>query len=738
MDNTHDTIVIRVAIKRPFYKQLDYQYALAHPPKIGCRVKVPLGNSAVAGIITALDVTSEFTQLKSVIELIDKTPLFDSSMFALLHWASHYYFHPLGEVLFHALPVSLRKMKKLPQIELWRVHEKAQTISMAVFKSSPKQRAMFETLKQGETSTTKLKALFGNNWRYCLNKLKEKDLLEVRKVEVEKALTATVIKVSDKKRLTLTVEQKQSVDEIGYIFKEKTPKPILLHGVTGSGKTEVYLRVIEPLLEAGQQILILVPEIGLTPQLLARFTAHYPQYKTVLLHSGLANGERLNTWIESRAGTINILIGTRSAIFTPFAKLGAIIVDEEHDASFKQQEGFLYHGRDMAVKRAANNAIPILLGSATPSLESLHNVNKQRYHYLRLSKRPGTSKLPQLVLQDIRSQPLEAGISQMMLTEIKQHIENKHQVMLFLNRRGFAPNLYCSNCGWHATCHHCDMGMTYHAKDNKLICHHCGLEDNANSDCPDCEKGRLTTRGQGTERIEQVLRTHFPKVPTIRIDRDSTSTKGSLENKLALVRSGKPVILVGTQMLSKGHDFPKITLVGILDIDQALFSMDFRAQERLSQQLLQVAGRAGRGEINGRVVLQTSQPSHPLLGNLLSKGYLATAQAVLEERELWGYPPFKAQALIRVSAFNEEVGLNLLKTLQQKLMDKVDNDFSLLGPMPSPLPKRADKYRHQLLLTASKRGQLHMILKQVVEYLISIRKTSGLRWVIDVDPQDFL
>lgn len=737
MNDSSKIKVIRVAIQRPLYKLLDYQCNLELSPEVGCRLRVPLGNTVITALVVETDVKSEFKNLKSIIEVLDEKPLLDEAMFELLTWASKYYFYPMGEVLFHALPVALRKGRQYPKTQLWRVSKIGQLLSDDDLKRSPKQRAMLQLLKQGEQSAHQLQAVIGDNWRNILRQLEKKDLLIQREVDADYIPKQVEQAIPKKTHLTLTQEQDNCVSNISEYFQEIPLKPVLLHGITGSGKTEVYLRAITPILDMGKQVLVLVPEIGLTPQLLFRFKEHFPQYNTVSLHSALADGERLQAWIGARTGEVDIIIGTRSAVFTPMKNLGAVLIDEEHDASYKQQEGFLYQGRDMAIKRAHELGIPILLGSATPSLESLQNVDIQRYHYLRLASRPGKSKRPEMVVQDIRSLPLNAGISSLMMTEIRQHLENKHQVMLFLNRRGFAPTLMCPACGWHATCQHCDMGMTYHASARKTICHHCGIEEVVKPDCPDCGSKKLTTQGQGTERIEQVLNTYFPDTPVIRIDRDSTSRKGSLETKLEKIHLGEPVILIGTQMLTKGHDFPKLTLVGILDVDQALFSMDYRAQERLAQQILQVAGRAGRGEDKGRVVLQTSQPTHPLLINLLSHGYYKTAKEILNERQLWSYPPYGAQALIRVSANNSEAGISFLNKLRSEFNGFPDKDIELLGPMPSPLPKRANRYRFQLLLTSNKRGALHLSLNKALLFLILLRKTGGVRWVIDVDPVDF-
>ena len=749
------TIAIRVAIQRPIYKLLDYACDLTNesnkPPLPGSRVRVNLGNYEITGIVVEVDVQSEFSELKPILEVLDETPLLDSSLMTLLDWASGYYFYPMGEVLFHALPNNLRKGKKPPQLSLWSVIEPEETVKghpptfSAFFdqlKRSPKQTQLFQFLvENGESDAIQLNNVCGDNWRSSLNQLIKKDFVTSREVDADYFPDKIGIEKPQKTALTLTDEQQHCVENIKNYFVEETLKPILLHGITGSGKTEVYLRSIENLLEKGKQILVLVPEIGLTPQLLHRFQQHFPQHSIVSLHSGLSDGDRTRAWLGARSGAIQVIIGTRSAVFTPMLNLGAIIIDEEHDASFKQQEGFLYQGRDMAIKRAHDAKVPILLGSATPSLESLHNADQNadqhRYHYLRLNSRPGTSKPPEMVLQDIRTLPLEAGISNLMLAEIRQHLQQNNQVMLFLNRRGFSPVLMCPDCGWHATCKNCDMGMTYHARAGKVICHHCSLEAPISSSCPDCKRNRLTTLGQGTERIEAVLSTHFPETPIVRIDRDSTSRKGSLETKLDLVNKGEPVILVGTQMLTKGHDFPKLTLVGILDVDQALFSIDYRAQERLAQQVLQVAGRAGRGADKGRVILQTSQPQHPLLLNLLSQGYTETARELLNERSLWNYPPLGSQALIRVNATDEAIAVKFLTKISTQLRNLQDSSIEILGPMPSPIAKRANRYRFQVLLSAKNRRELHHFLATGFSILTQARKMGGVRWNLDIDPTDF-
>ena len=734
--------VLRVAIQRPIYKTLDYRCDLAPLPALGSRVRVSLGSTIITAIVVEIDVKSKFKKLKPILEVLDEKPLLDDSMMALLHWASSYYFYPLGEVLFHALPAVLRGGKKVPRQQLWQANSKGLLLSEEALNRAPKQKALLQLLKYCECDAQRLQNELGKNWRNHLRVLQKKDLIVQREVDADFISVKGSNKQPEKKQVKLTLEQQDCITEITSFFQDETPKPILLHGITGSGKTEVYLRSISAILEQGKQVLVLVPEIGLTPQLLRRFQQYFPQFNIALLHSALAAGDRMRVWLGARSGAIQIVIGTRSAVFTPMNNLGAILIDEEHDGSFKQQEGFLYQGRDMAIKRAYDAGVPVLLGSATPSLESLHNVNRQRYHYLRLSSRPGNSTRPKMILQDIRNLPLEAGISSLVMTEIRSHLENRHQVMLFLNRRGFAPVLLCPSCGWHASCKQCDKGMTYHATAGKVICHHCGFEEFIELACPDCKNNRLTTQGYGTERIEAVLNSHFPDTPVIRIDRDSISRKGSLEKKLETVHQGNPVILIGTQMITKGHDFPELTLVGILDVDQALFSMDYRAQERLTQQVLQVAGRAGRGRAEGEVILQTSQPGHPLLISLLTQGYTKTTKQILNERELWNYPPIGSQGLIRVSASDSTVALNFITTisaqLRLELQKQSNRSIELLGPTPSPLARRANRYRFQLLLSAKERRDLHQYLAYALSLLSQSKRLKGVRWAIDVDPIDFL
>ncbi len=742
--------ILRIAVARPFYSLLDYQCPDGVEVQIGCRVRVPLGHSVSLGIIVEITDKSAFKKLRSIQKVLDKTPVFEENSLKLLYWASRYYHHPIGSVIFNAIPSLLRKGKALPFMTVWKVNGALLDQADELLKRAHKQRLVWEFMLKFASNDWLSEPLIEQglksngviNWRSLVNELKKKQLLIAQQVaaKLPTSLIIPAIEPSTKKVFVLTQEQQEVLAQLALIYQADKIKPTLLHGITGSGKTEIYLRTIEPILNVGQQVLILVPEIGLTSQLFRRFQRYFPQYAMALLHSGLSDSERSLVWQGAKNNEIKIVIGTRSAVFAPLGNLGIIVVDEEHDDSFKQQHKFRYHGRDLAVKRAYDLNIPIILGSATPALESLQNVERERYHYLRLNSRPGTRTRPDILVQDIRNMRLEAGISALLLEEIEQHLSADNQVMLFLNRRGFSPVLYCPACGWHAICQSCDTHMTYHAGIKKVICHHCEYQEHTSTTCPDCHHSGITTLGQGTERIEHVLQSHFPAIPVVRIDRDTTSRKGALDSKLAIVRQGKPVILVGTQMLTKGHDFPKLTLVGILDIDQSLLSIDYRAQEQLAQQIVQVSGRAGRGESKGRVILQTSQPEHPLLINLLGKGYLNIAKQLLSERQRWNYPPFGFQALIRVSATDKASGLVFLQQLSDdlSLWDCQNAGVALWGPASSPMEKRANRYRSQLLMSSSNRVVLHQFLSQAIGKLQVYKKSGNIRWSVDVDPLNML
>lgn len=505
----------------------------------------------------------------------------------------------------------------------------------------------------------------------------------------------------------------------------------LVDGITGSGKTEVYLHVIAHCLQAGKQILILVPEIGLTPQTIRRFQERFA-VPIVALHSGMTEKQRLDAWLYAKTDVAKIIIGTRSAVFTPFANLGLIVIDEEHDLSFKQQEGFRYHARDVAIMRAHQLQIPIILGTATPSLETLHNAQQQRYQALCLPERAGSAQLPEFQLIDIRQLVLEQGLSTPLLQAMHEHLANGEQVMLFLNRRGFAPVLMCPGCGWMAMCQRCDTRMTYHYQSARLHCHHCDTQKKLFTQCENCGVTDLHAIGQGTERLEAVLQEHFSQYSIARIDRDSTRLKGSLETTLAQIHKGEHHILLGTQMLAKGHHFPNVTLVGIVDADGGFFSADFRALERMGQLILQVAGRAGRAEKPGKVMIQTYYPDHPLLTHLLYQNYRTFSQALLQERQQTDLPPYAFFALFRAEAHQISSPTYFLQQVKQ-LIGK-NKQVHVLGPLTAPMPRRAGRHRVQLLLQAAHRKDLQRVLKKLLPEIEAIQSKSKVRWSLDVDP----
>lgn len=508
-------------------------------------------------------------------------------------------------------------------------------------------------------------------------------------------------------------------------------QPFLLDGVTGSGKTEVYLRVIETCLAASQQVLVLVPEISLTPQTVDRFRARF-QVPVVALHSGLSNQARLRGWLAAKSGEASIVIGTRSAIFTPFQFLGLIIVDEEHDGSFKQHDRFRYHARDVAVMRAHQANVPIVLGSATPSLESYLNVERGRYQHLILSERAGNAILPTYQLLDVRTQHTDDGLSSALKTAMEAALTQGHQVMLFLNRRGFSPVFYCESCGWMAGCDRCDARMVYHRSPARLHCHHCDARRSIPVACGECKSNTVKPIGLGTQRLEESLQQHFPNVPIIRVDRDSTRKKGAMEALLNEVHANPSAILLGTQMLAKGHHFPNVTLVGVVDADSGLFSSDFRSAENMGQLLMQVAGRAGRADKPGQVFIQTRFPDHPWLIELLQSGYRSFAFQLLAEREGAALPPYTYMATLKAEAHAEKTAVNFLENIKAAARGLAD--VFILGPLPLTLAKRKGLHGQQLLLKASQRGRLHAYLDALTTQLQSDRSSSRVKWVLDVDP----
>jgi len=532
---------------------------------------------------------------------------------------------------------------------------------------------------------------------------------------------------------TLIPEQQCAVEAITDVLG--TFAPFLLNGVTGSGKTEVYLRCIEPVLARKQQVLMLVPEIALTPQLMRRFGRRINGC-LVSLHSAMNSTERMQNWLLAAKGHADVIIGTRSAVLVPLPRLGLVVIDEEHDGSLKQQDGFRYHARDLAMVRARDAACPIVLGTATPSFETLNNAANGRYTELTLSIRAGDAKPPRLALLDIRRRPLVEGMSDRLFDAIDKQLAAGNQALIFINRRGFAPTLLCNDCGACADCRRCDAHMTVHAKRARLRCHHCGSERPVPLGCESCGSEALDRIGYGTERIAAALEARYPDVAIARIDRDSTRRKGALQAQLEAATSGQAQLLVGTQMLAKGHHFPGVTLVCILDADRGLFGTDFRALEQMGQLIVQVAGRAGREKKQGNVLIQTRNPDNPMMQTLILEGYAAFAKIALDDRRLALLPPYAYVALVRAEAADVESPMRFLRAVSQRLLNPVVSGVSVLGPVPAPMERLGGKYRAQLLLQSERRSSLNEALSRLTVNLDTLKDAQRMRWSIDVDPVD--
>ncbi|WP_219541788.1 primosomal protein N' [Klebsiella michiganensis] len=726
--------VAHVALPIPLPRTFDYLLPEGMPVKAGCRVRVPFGKQERIGIVTAVSERSELPldELKPVAEVLDAEPVFSASVWRLLLWAADYYHHPIGDVLFHALPIVLRQGKPASAAPMWYwfATEQGQAVDINSLKRSPKQQQALAALRQGKIWRHQVAELEFND--AALQALRGKGLAELASEAPAIADWRTGFSVPGE-RLRLNTEQATAVGAIH--SASDSFSAWLLAGITGSGKTEVYLSVLENVLAQGRQALVMVPEIGLTPQTIARFR-HRFSAPVEVLHSGLNDSERLSAWLKAKNGEAAIVIGTRSSLFTPFKDLGVIVIDEEHDSSYKQQEGWRYHARDLAVWRAHSEQIPIILGSATPALETLHNVRQGKYRQLKLTKRAGNARPAQQHVLDLKGQQLQAGLSPALIGRMRQHLQADNQVILFLNRRGFAPALLCHDCGWIAECPRCDSYYTLHQAQHHLRCHHCDSQRPIPRQCPSCGSTHLVPVGLGTEQLEQALGPLFPDIPISRIDRDTTSRKGALEQYLADVNRGGARILIGTQMLAKGHHFPDVTLVSLLDVDGALFSADFRSAERFAQLYTQVSGRAGRAGKQGEVILQTHHPEHPLLQALLYKGYDAFAEQALAERQSMQLPPWTSHVLIRAEDHNNQQAPLFLQQLRNLLQASplADKKLWVLGPVPALAPKRGGRWRWQILLQHPSRVQLQHIVSGTLALINTLPEARKVKWVLDVDP----
>lgn len=721
---------VEVAIKVPLHRTFDYKIDEQQPPLTpGMRVTVSFGNQKKVAVVLALKNTTDVpdNKIKQIIEVIDDQPILSTQHLDLLKFTARYYCYPLGETIHIALPAALRQGQCADKTSISMVSLSEKGEKLPSLKAKTQLNLLKQLANSGKSSLTELKAL--GFTKKTIDSLATKGLIE-QSIEYDNQWQQVAPTIGTKP--TLNKEQAVACTSIN---QSSGFNSFLLEGVTGSGKTEVYLQCLENVLQRGEQALVLVPEIGLTPQTVNRFRRRFPDTPIMLWHSALTDNERLQTWRFCEKGSCAIVIGTRSSIFLPFLKLGMIVVDEEHDSSFKQQDTLRYHARDLAAYRAYRHKIPLILGSATPALETLHKALNNKYQLLSLTERAQTSTDNQFQLIDMKGQPDQAGIAHASLAFMRQHLARGKQVMVFLNRRGFAPTLICHECGWLSECSRCSTSATFHKAIGQMICHHCGEQNNVPHQCPDCGSTQIFPNGKGTEQIEEFLMTEFPETPISRIDRDSTRRKGSLEKALDDINQGGARLLVGTQMLAKGHHFADVSLVLILDVDSGLYSCDFRATEHLAQLVTQVAGRAGRSGEPGQVLLQTHFPEHPLLQDLVNNGYQDFARFALQERNDAELPPVTNMAIVRAEGHN-------IKQVVDFLTDLVPvqgvSGIQLLGPIPAPLERVAGKFRFQLHIQAHDRPLLHQYLAQMVDYLSTNKLAQKVRWSLDVDPIDMI
>lgn len=691
---------------------------------VGCRIRVPFGTRERIGVVAAVGPADPGTEPKAALERLDAAPLLGGELWDSLRWLAHYIHEPLGEVVATALPSLLRHGEPLPATDRmgWRLSTAGVEALPRLRPGRP--RRLAERLAQGAIAEDELDSLL-DDWRAALRSLDQRGL-------VEPVVMAPVAPPAQPGP-ALNTEQQAAVDAL--LGARGRFAPFLLDGITGSGKTEVYLHAIADCLAHGRQALVLVPEIGLTPQTLARFRARLgvPVYA---LHSGLSDGERARTWAACLRGQARVVVGTRSAVFLPLPEPGLVIVDEEHDASYKQLDGIRYHARDFAIYRASQLGVPIVLGSATPSMESLRNARTERYAHLHLRHRAGPARPPAVRVIDVRKRALDAGLSNELIDAVARTLQDGGQVLVFKNRRGYAPVLLCHDCGWTAECPRCDASMTVHAKGRRLQCHHCGAARRAPDACPDCGGLALQPQGAGTEKLEETLAARFPQVPVVRIDKGTTRTRDALAGHLDALGDG-PGILVGTQMLAKGHDLPGLALVAVVGIDEGLFSADFRAPEKLAQLLVQVAGRAGRAEREGCVLLQTHHPEHPLLHTLLHGGYAQFADEELTLRADTGFPPFAHMAMLRAEARDMHLADAFLAAARGHLLaSEAGGLLTTHGPLPAPMPRRAGYLRAQLVISATARPALHAALDAALPAIRELPEARKVRWSLDVDPVD--
>lgn len=733
MKSTLNDTILRIAVATPLYCLFDYLAPIdvdISNLSPGSRIEIPFGKSKRFGVLIEMAKKSDVPQerLRRAIRCINSDDI-PQELLALCRWAADYYHHPVGDVIATALPTLLRHGKTVSDatVNHWSLTQVGQECDTESLARAPRQQTLLQQFQRATHFMLSRAELQASDfaWQPSLKTLIDKQLVQPCEPNLSAEVKTSSVELND--------DQKTATEKIQQ--KLGSFSCFLLEGVTGSGKTEVYFEAMQMVLNENKQCLVLVPEIGLTPQLTQRIEKRFNQ-NFVAYHSGLNDSERARAWQDAASGKAKIIIGTRSAVFLPLANPGLVIVDEEHDLSFKQQDGFRYHARDIAIRRAQQLNIPIVLGSATPSIESSENVRNMRYHCLHLPKRGGKANPPTVGLVDMRRQALKGALSPLLIAHMERTLEKGEQILLFVNRRGYAPALFCHDCGWIAKCQRCDANMTVHHTKHCLRCHHCGGQRALDKHCGDCQSTEITTLGFGTEQIEDTLTKLFPYQRIVRIDRDTTQQKGSMNKLLNQVEEGQADILIGTQMIAKGHHLPNITLAAILNADQGLFATDFRALEHLAQLIVQVTGRAGRGDKAGHVLIQTHYPDHPLLQTLINDGYRAFSERLTTERRAAELPPFSHMALLRAEAVDEASPMQFLQSAKEQAEPlAMDNTF-LLGPIPAPMTKRAGRFRAQLLIQASDRRSLHALLYQWVRQLSSIKLARKVRWSIDIDPMD--
>ena len=722
--------IIKVSIPNTPHHAFDY-YAKDHLPlpSLGARVWVPFRQQQRMGVVVDIEPPQPHRpNIKDIDVIIDNDPIIPQELLNLCHWVSRYYQAPLSAVLLLALPKKYRinDNDNIPKEHYYQLTKTKEETLALLPTHAPRQHQLVDFFLNHNAPISKKTIVQEGFSTAFLNAFLTKNIL----IQQSKDALPKPYLGSQQQPLLPNDEQGTAIATISESLHHY--RAFLLQGITGSGKTEVYLQIIANVLATGRQVLILVPEIGLTPQLLARFRERFCE-PMAIIHSGLNDTERQQAWHWAKNEDVKLVIGTRAAIFTPMPALGLIVIDEEHDASLKQTEGVRYSARDTALMRAHLNNIPIILGSATPSLESMHNATIGKYTLLRLQKKALNQVPLHYQIVDIRNQSLQQGLAATTIATIKKHLESKNQILVFINRRGYAPVVLCHHCGWMADCHACDAHLTWHKNKSQLICHHCGVIQNTPATCPQCRGQELLPIGWGTQRIHEYLSTIFPDTHVLRIDRDEIQKKGALDASLTLIHDGQAEIIVGTQLLAKGHHFPRLTLVVVLDTDNGFYNQDYRATERLGQLLTQVAGRAGRAEMPGHVIIQTHIPQHPLLNLLIQQGYDAFADALLKARSDAHWPPYHYLAILRAE---DKIPANVLRFLHAIKEEGQRLPIQVLGPAPAPLARKAHIHRMQLLIKSSSRKQLQEALITLRTWITTQRTYRNMRWNIDVDPLD--